>query len=92
MSNLPLLWKIIERVAVARLKENMSEHSLYEDMQSAYKAGHSTETALVRMNNDILNSPDKNQCVLVVVVDLSVSFDALIIQSSDSAAISHRPM
>ena len=45
VSNLPFLSKIIERVVVARLKEHMSEHSLHEGMQSAYKAGHSTETA-----------------------------------------------
>ena len=57
VSNLPFL--IIERVVVARLKEHMSEHSLCEGMQSAYKAGHSTETALVRVKNDILTSMDK---------------------------------
>ena len=40
----------------------MSEHSLCEGMQSAYKAGHCNETALVRVKNDILTSMDKNQC------------------------------
>ena len=76
-SNLPLLSKIIERVVVARLKEHMSEHSLHEGMQSAYKAGHSTETALVRVKNDILTSTDKNQCVLIVLLDLSAAFDTV---------------
>ena len=46
-------------------------------MQSAYKAGHSTETALVRMKNDILTSMDKNQCVLLVLLDLSAAFDTV---------------
>ena len=75
VSNLPFISKIMERVVVARLKEHMSEHSLYEGMQSAYKAGHSTETALVRVKNDILTSMDKNQCVLLVLLDLSAAVD-----------------
>ena len=63
---------------VARLKEHMSEHSLCEGMQSAYKAGHSTETAFVRVKNYILTSMDKNQCVLLVLLDLSAAFDMLL--------------
>ena len=78
VSNLPFLSKIIERVVVARLKEHiMSEHSLYEDMQSAYKAGHSTETALDRVKNDILTSMENNQCVLIVLLDRSAAFDSV---------------
>ena len=46
----------------------MSEHNLHEGMQSAYKAGHITETALVRVKNDILTSMDKktmcSDCVI----------------------------
>ena len=68
VSNLPFLSKIMERVVVARLKEHMTEHSLCEGMQSAYKSGHSTETALVRVKNDILTSMDKKQCVLLVLL------------------------
>ena len=60
---------------VARLKEHMTEHSLCEGMQSAYEAGHSTETALVKLKNDILTSMDKNQCV--VLLDLSAAFDTV---------------
>ena len=55
----------------------MSEHNLCEGMQSAYKAGHSTETALVRVKNDILTCMDKNQCVLLVLLDLSAAFDTV---------------
>ena len=55
----------------------MSEHTLYEGMQSPYKTGHSTETALVRVKNDILTSMEKNQCVLIVLLDLSAAFDTV---------------
>ena len=62
---------------VASLKEHVSEHSLCEGMQWAYKAGHSAETELVRVKNDILASMDKKQCVLLVLLDLSAAFDTV---------------
>ena len=38
---------------------------LLEDMQSAYRRGHSVETALVRVSNNILHSIDNRQMVLL---------------------------
>ena len=55
----------------------MSEHILHEGMQSANKAGHSSETALVIVKNDILTSMDQNQCVLLVLLDLSAACDTV---------------
>ena len=55
----------------------MTEQIMCVGMQSAYKAGHSTETALVRVKNDILTSMDNNQCVLLVLLDLSAAFDTV---------------
>ena len=46
-------------------------------MQSAYKNGHSTETALVKIQNDILQEIDKKSCVILVLLDLSAAFDTV---------------
>ena len=46
-------------------------------MQSAYKACHSTETALLKVHNDILRSIDRNEAVLLVLLDLSAAFDTV---------------
>ena len=46
-------------------------------MQSAYKKHHSTETALLYIQNDILNSIDQNKVVLIVLLDLSAAFDTI---------------
>ena len=54
----------------------MSEYNLYEVFQSAYKKSHSNETALTRVQNDILRSLDK-KCVLLVLLDLSLAFDTV---------------
>ena len=51
--------------------------NLHERHQSAYKASHSTETALLRVYNDILESIDKKKCVMLVLLDLSAAFDTV---------------
>ena len=46
-------------------------------MQSAYRPAYSTETALVRVTNDLLCAVDKQQTVILVLLDLSAAFDTV---------------
>ena len=46
-------------------------------VQSAYRSGHSTETALVRVFNDLLLSVDRDNCSALVLLDLSAVFDTV---------------
>ena len=48
-----------------------------ESLQSAYKKHHSCETALLRVQNDILKSIDDKQCVVLLLLDLSAAFDTV---------------
>ena len=77
VSNLPYLGKVIEKVAVNQLTNHLTENNLHESLQSAYQANHSTETALVKVSNDILLALDKGQCVYLVLLDLSAAFDTI---------------
>ena len=52
-------------------------HHLDETFQSAYKNFHSTETALVRVQNDILCAIDNNDSVILLLLDLSAAFDTV---------------
>ena len=45
--------------------------------QSAYRAHHSTETALLRILNDLLLAVDCDEVALVVLLDLSAAFDTI---------------
>ncbi|KAK6181820.1 hypothetical protein SNE40_009603 [Patella caerulea] len=61
----------------AQLVSHISDHDLLEKFQSAYRKYHSTETALIRVHNDINLSVDKSECVLLVLLDLSAAFDTV---------------
>ena len=59
VSNLTFLSKILEKVVARRLFTNMSENGLHEKMQSTYRTAHSTESTLIRLQNDIVCQLDK---------------------------------
>ena len=48
ISNLPFLSKTIEKVACGQLSNYMHRTGKLEDLQSAYRNNHSTETALLK--------------------------------------------
>ena len=77
VSNLPFIVKLLEKVVSRHLKDHKTENELYERTQSAYRAGHSTETALLKVQNDILRAIDTGHCVFLVLLDLSVTFDTI---------------
>ena len=55
----------------------MTTHSLYPKFQSSYRKNHSTETALVRVTNDILMKMNTQEVTLLVMLDLSAAFDTV---------------
>ena len=77
VSNLAFIGKVTEKVAANQLISHMSDHGIGEMFQSSYKEFYSTETALLRVNNDILRALDKGQCVLLILLDLSAAFDTI---------------
>ena len=46
-------------------------------MQSAYHQGHSCETALLRVHNDIMRALGEQKIVVLVLLDLSAAFDTV---------------
>ena len=55
----------------------MKDNSLNPVNQSAYRKHHSTETALIKISNDILCEMDNGKCSLVVMLDQSAAFDTV---------------
>ena len=77
VSNLNFISKILEKVVSKRLDEHRKKHNLYEPFQSAYRSGHSSETAVLRVQNDMLQAIDKGKGVFLVLLDLSAAFDTV---------------
>ena len=77
VSNLSFLSKITEKVVAQQTSQHMSVCQLYPDFQSAYRRDHSTETALLRVRNDMLLNMNKQYVTLLVFLDLSAAFDTV---------------
>ena len=50
---------------------------MQEKLQSAYRPKHSTETALIKILNDLLLEVDRKHCVMLVLLDMSAAFDSV---------------
>ena len=79
VSNLQYVSKLVERAVFDQVHTHLSEHDLYPLLQSAYRRarGHNTETALLKIYNDILMAMNRQEVVLLVLLDLSAAFDTV---------------
>ena len=77
VSNLPYLSRILERAVADQLQAHLDTNGLHVKFQSAYRRGHSTETALLRILNDVLVMIDGGNNAVLVLLDLSAAFDTL---------------
>ena len=77
VSNLCFISKIVEKVVAHRLADHLSTNNLYEQHQSAYRKYHGTETALLKVQNDILRELDGKHGVFLILLDLSAAFDTI---------------
>ena len=60
-----------------QIDEHLDNNNLQEPLQSAYRSNHSTETALVKIVNDLRSEVDNKKCVLLVLLDMSAAFDTV---------------
>ena len=60
--------------ACNQVHSHVSANNLYPSLQSSYRKGHSTETALLKIVNDILLNMNKQHVTLLFLLDLSAAF------------------
>ena len=77
LKNLQSISKLTKRVAYCQTQEHLVRSELYPTLQSAYRAGHSTETALLKVHKDILLNMGNQRVTLLVPLDLSSAFDTV---------------
>ena len=77
VSNLAYISKLSERASVHQFTEHLTVNERQSLLQSAYKRLHSTETALLKVKNDILMSMNQQHVTLLVLLDSSAAFDSI---------------
>jgi len=77
ISNLSVLLKVLKRLVSQQLVAYLKDNNLLPDRQSAYRAPHSTETAVLRVLSDILLALDSGDIAVLTLLDLSAAFDSV---------------
>ena len=77
VSNLSYISKVIEWAVCNQLTRYVETTGKLEECQSAYRDGHSTETALLKVKTDFLNIIDDKGVMCLVLLDLSAAFDTV---------------
>ena len=66
--------KILEKHVLSQVSPYLNSHNLYNACQSAYRPGHSTETALLKVVNDLFLSLNKGNLSVQALLDFSSAF------------------
>ncbi|XP_054864080.1 uncharacterized protein LOC129348233 [Amphiprion ocellaris] len=77
VSNLPFLSKILEKLAFNQVSDFLNRINILEKHQSGFRMNHSTETALLKILNDIRWNLDNKKLTVLVLLDLSAAFDTV---------------
>ena len=77
ISILPALSKVLERIVQNQVLNHLNNYSLLDPLQSAYKKHHSTNTALIKVTNDIKMALDRGQLSLLILLDQSKAFQSI---------------
>ena len=77
ISILCFLSKVLEKIALDQMQEFLKKEKILDPLQTGFKKHHSTETALLRLTEDIRRGIDKKYVTLLLLFDFSKAFDTI---------------
>ena len=77
ISNLTFISKMIERLVAQQINDHLKECGLLPWLQSAYRRGHSNESALLRVISDVLAAANVGLVSRIGLLDLSAASDTV---------------
>ena len=77
ISVLPVLSKVFEKLVAIQMTNYADHAHLLHDRISAFRKGHSTITALLRVRDDIRYAMKRKEVTLMVLSNLSKAFDTI---------------
>lgn len=75
IASLPVLSKLLERIAHNQVTNFINSNNLLDPRQSGFRKRYSTQTALLRICQDIRQAVDERKVTLLVLFDFSKAFD-----------------
>ena len=87
VSNLCFIAKILQKLVLSQVSSYLNSHNLYNTCQSAYCPGHSTETALLKVVDDLFLSFYKGNISVLPLLDFFQHLTQLIILSLYTVSI-----
>lgn len=77
ISKIPFLSKILEKIVLAELQPFLDANCTFDTFQSGYRTFHSTESALLKVFNDLFLMTDTGDSAILVLLDLTAAFDTV---------------
>jgi len=77
ISNLNTISKLMERLVMFRLRPHLLSSCNFNTLQSAYRVGHSTETAVLKMLDSFYSTVDDKKLTTLISLDISVASDTI---------------
>ena len=71
------LSKVLERVVHRQISSYLEENGLCNPLQSGFRSHHSTQTALLKVSEDMRWAMDRGRVTLLVLFDFSRAFDCV---------------
>ena len=69
--------KILEKLVLSQVPAYVDSYNPYNAYQSAYRPGHSTEAALLKVVNDLFLTLSKGNVYVLALLDFSSAFDTI---------------
>ena len=73
----PHYQKSFEKLVALQMTTFCESGSVLRDTISSFRKGHSTNTVLMAMRNDLLRAMKKGEVALIVLTDFSTAFDTV---------------
>ena len=77
VSNLSIIAKILEKLVLSQVSSYLNSHNPCNACQSAYRPGHSTETAFLKVVNDLFIFLNKGNISILALIDFYSAFDTI---------------
>ena len=77
VANLSFISKFFEKAIATQIHSHLINNDIVDNFKSDYKAGHSCETALLRVYNDTVTTIGRGTGAMLVLFYISAAFDTI---------------